>query len=457
MKETTCALILAAGKGTRMYCETRPKVMLELLGEPMLWYVYKALAPVFHTRLHTVVGFQAEVIGDAFHDHLERMIIQEQQLGTGHALQVAWDSLKKAGYTHCLVINGDTPLISTETIEHMLETAQREEADLAFATITPESPNAFGRVLRDKDGNVSAIVEKKDYDPATHGPEPTEVNAGIYLLRMDTIGPLLGWLSNANKSKEYYITDLVEFAIADKLKVHAVECGNDVSLMGVNNPAELVEAEEVLRARIIADYQAQGVIIRSPSSVRIGPRANIKPGVEISGPCEIYGETCIGSEAKVEAFTSIFETWISERSTIHPFSHLDQAVVGHDCSVGPYARLRIGAVMEDEAKVGNFVEMKKAVLGAGSKASHLTYLGDAEIGAGVNIGAGTITCNYDGVNKHRTTIKDGAFIGSNTALVAPVTVGANALVGAGSTITKDVEANGMAIARGKQIALRRKR
>ncbi len=456
MKKTTCALVLAAGKGTRMYSETKPKVMMHILGEPMLWYVYKALTPVFHDRIHTVVGFQAEVIGDAFHDHMERMVIQEQQLGTGHALKVAWEPLTQAGYTHCLVINGDTPLISTETVEHLLKVAKKEQTDLAFATIEPEGSNAFGRVLRDTNGKVTAIVEKKDYDPKQHGPEPREVNAGIYLLRMESIAPLLGWLSNANKSKEYYITDLVEFAIADNLKVGAVQCGNDASLMGINNPAELVAAEELLRSRIVSRYLNDGVIIRNPDSVRIGPRVNIKPGVEICGPCEIYGETCIGTGARINAFTSIHETWISDYTTVQHFSHLDQAVLGHGCGVGPYARLRPGAVLEDEAKVGNFVEMKKAVLGHGSKAGHLTYLGDAEIGADVNIGAGTITCNYDGKNKHRTLIKDGAFIGSNTALVAPVTIGANALVGAGSTITKDVADNTLAIARGKQVSLKRR-
>jgi bifunctional UDP-N-acetylglucosamine pyrophosphorylase/glucosamine-1-phosphate N-acetyltransferase len=457
MIESTCALVLAAGKGTRMHCDTKPKVMMNLLGEPILWYVYKALTPVLGDRLHTVVGFQAEVVGDTFEEHMDRMILQERQLGTGHALQVSWDSLTDQGYTHCLAINGDTPLITTETVERLLREAERENADLAFATIEPEEPNAFGRVTRDDEGNVSAIVEKKDFDPDEHGPEPREVNVGIYLLRMETIGPLLGWLSNANKSKEYYITDLVEFALADQLKVHAVRCGNDTSLMGVNSPAELVAAEERLRRRIVNEHLQAGVIVRNPDAVRIGPRVIVKPGVEITGPCEIVGETCIGTGARIEAFTSITETWISEGTHVRQYSHLDHAVIGHDCSVGPYTRLRPNAVLEDEAKVGNFVEMKKAVLGPGSKASHLTYLGDAEIGADVNIGAGTITCNYDGKNKHKTTIMDGAFIGSNTALVAPVTIGRNALVGAGSTISKDVDDGHLAVTRANMVHAKRRK
>ncbi|EPR43910.1 Bifunctional protein glmU [Desulfovibrio sp. X2] len=457
MNEATCALVLAAGKGTRMHARDLPKVMMPILGEPMLWYVQRALTPSFAEHVYTVVGFGADRVAEAFPESTERFVHQEEQLGTGHALVTAWPRLKAAGYRYVVVVNGDTPLLRGASVDRLVEEATARKAALAFLSVEAPEPNAFGRVLRDADGRVSAIIEAKDYDPEKHGPAPREVNAGLYFLDMQFVEPLLGWLGNTNAAREYYITDLVELAIADNNLVLAVNCGEDPTLMGINTPLELSDAEELLRAEIAHQHLNHGVRLHNPAGCRIGPRVTIKPGAQITGPCELMGETVIDQDVVVDAFCHVMESWLSQGAQVRHFSHLEKAEVGPGCVVGPYARLRPGAILEEKAKVGNFVEMKKAVLGKGSKASHLTYLGDAEIGEGVNIGAGTITCNYDGVRKHKTVIGNGAFIGSNTALVAPVTVGAGALVGAGSTITKDVAQGSLALTRAEQRQLPRRK
>jgi bifunctional UDP-N-acetylglucosamine pyrophosphorylase/glucosamine-1-phosphate N-acetyltransferase len=447
------ALVLAAGKGTRMHSD-RPKVLHELLGEPMLAFVYEALDPLCPGAVLTVTGFGADQVEKAFPERAKDFVLQAEQLGTGHALRCAWERVSASGKEFCLVVNGDTPLLHTEALKRFLDQAQG--ADLAFATITPEHPGSFGRVVRDKSGEVAAIVEAKDLDPALHG-DPREVNAGVYVLRLAAIGPLLAKLTNANQSGEYYITDLIALAKAAGLSVRGVECGNDTNLMGVNSPLELTEAEEHLRARTARMWLARGVMIHRPGQAVIGPRVHLEPGSCLHGPCELYGTTRLARGAVVESHCVLLNAEIAENARVRSFSHLEQARVGGSCVVGPYARLRPGAVLLEKAKVGNFVEVKKSVLGKGAKASHLTYLGDAEIGPDVNVGAGTITCNFDGLNKFKTIIKAGAFIGSNTALVAPVTVGENALVGAGSVITKDVPDGELAVARGRQVNLARKK
>ncbi len=452
---TVGGCVLAAGKGTRMH-SPQPKVLLPLLDEPMLGYLYQALDAVLPGCL-TVVGHGADAVRAAFPQRPEAsFILQEQQLGTGHALQCAWPALQAAGWSHVLVINGDTPLIAGATLELFMATALQADADLAFLSAEPESPGSFGRVLRDAQGQVRGIIEAKDYDPTQHGPEPREINAGTYLLRLAAVEPLLGQLRNHNKSAEFYITDLVGLAVEQGLSVIAHNAGSDpaaiTALLGVNSPLELVQAEELLRERIVRAWQERGCCIRQAASVRIGPQVELTPGVQVTGPCELYGPCRVEEGARIESHCVLRRSHIGSGAVIKSFSHLEGAVVGALCQVGPYARLRPGARLEEDARVGNFVEMKQAVLGKGAKAGHLTYLGDAEIGAGSNIGAGTITCNYDGQRKHKTTIGEGAFIGSNSALVAPVTVGAGSLVGAGSVITEDVPPQSLAIARGRQMS-----
>jgi len=448
------ALVLAAGKGTRMRSD-KPKVLNAILGRPMLWHVYQALTPLFGGRVLTVIGHGADAVRAAFPERLGGFVEQREQLGTGHALMEAWPALDREGYDFCLVINGDAPLVRTETLRAFADGCFEAKADIAFLSIRLADPDAYGRVVRSEDGGV-AIVEAKDFDPALHGQATGEINSGVYFLRLSAVKPLLDSLTNDNKSGEYYITDLVGLGARNGLRVAAVERGDDSGLLGVNSPRELVDAEALMAARVADGWLDRGVIVRNPESVRISPDAEIGPGVDITGPCEIYGKTVIGAGAVIASHCHITDSELAPQCVIHPFSHLEKARVGVACAVGPYGRLRPGAVLEKGAKVGNFVEVKKSTLGEGVKASHLTYLGDAVIGAGTNIGAGTITCNYDGKLKHKTVIGDNAFIGSNTALVAPVTVGEGALVGAGSVITKDVPDGAMGIGRGRQKNIERK-
>lgn len=446
MFQSICALILAAGKGTRMHSR-KPKVLHTILGEPLLGHVAAALRPLFGENVWAVIGHEAQMVRDTFAGRSLRFVEQTEQLGTGHALMVALPELRAAGMKRVLVVNGDTPLITAEGMEQLLREA--EGAALSVATLQLAEPGAYGRIVR-RDGNLAAIVEAKDFDEALHGIPTGEINAGIYVLDLDVAERLLPRLNNENKSGEYYITDLVGLAVGDGLPVRGVCCGDDPNLLGINNPVELARSEELRRAAIVEHCLASGVVIHAPDSVRIGPDVVVEPGAELYGPCELYGKTHIAAGALVESNCRIEDSRVGAWTIVHSFSCLDHAEVGEDCLVGPFARLRPGAVMEKGSHVGNFVEMKKARLGEGAKANHLTYLGDAEIGARTNIGAGTITCNYDGVHKFKTTIGEHAFIGSNTSLVAPVTIGSEAVVGAGSVITKEVPEGTLSVARGKQ-------
>lgn len=444
------AVILAAGKGTRMHSAT-PKVLHTLLGETMLSCVLHALRPVFGEDVWIVIGHKAECVRAAVPDG--RFVLQEQQLGTGHALMAAMPSLKEAGCTHVLVVNGDVPLLTEAAVRKFMAAAAA--ADVAFATITLDDAGAYGRVVR-REGKVQAIVEAKESANASSGSEPVEVNAGLYMCRLSVVEELLRHVNNANKSGEYYITDVIGLAVSQGLSVHGVCCGQDLALLGVNSPAELAQMEERLRLRIVEALLQQGVLLHRPHWVCVGPLANVEAGAEITGPCEIYGHTLLESGCRVESHCVLKNCHIEAGAEIRSFSHLEEAHVGPGALVGPYARLRPGAVLEAQSHVGNFVELKNTRLGSGAKANHLTYLGDAFIGEGTNIGAGTITCNYDGVRKHPTTIGSGAFIGSNTALVAPVRVGNNALVGAGSVITREVPDDTLGISRARQNNLPRK-
>jgi bifunctional UDP-N-acetylglucosamine pyrophosphorylase / glucosamine-1-phosphate N-acetyltransferase len=445
--QNTIAVILAAGKGTRMHSD-KPKVLQTLLGESMLSLVASA-AKTVAAQVLTVVGHGQELIRKVHPDLAEGFVLQEEQLGTGHALQVAWERVRASGAAHCLVINGDTPLVTPEVLEDLLQTA-REGAEVAFlSTVLPQA-GAFGRVLRDADGEVLGIVEAKDYDLERHGPDTGEVNTGLFCLNVAAVENVLFSLTNGNRAGELYITDLVGLGKEAGLDIHALTRDDSSSLLGVNSPLELANAEERLRADIVDRLLASGCLIHQPESVVVGPFAVVEPGAELTGPCRILGRSRIARGARVGAFCQLTDSVLEPGAEVREFSHLESARLEAGAMAGPYARLRPGAVLMKDARVGNFVEMKKSVLGPGAKASHLTYLGDAAIGAGANIGAGTITCNYDGTNKHATEIGAGAFIGSNTALVAPVRVGENALVGAGSVITKDVPDGALAIARGKQ-------
>lgn len=448
----TGVLVLAAGKGTRMHSD-KPKVLQTMLEEPMLHYVLDATADLAgKDATWTVIGHGADMVRSAVGDERTQFIEQKEQLGTGHALATAWPELKAAGVSHVLVVNGDTPRVSGSVLQGFVEKSMTFGADLAFITLTPPDAGAFGRVVR-KNGRVTAIIEAKDYDESRFGPCPREINAGIYCIRAAVLDSLLPRLGNANKSGEFYITDLVEFAVADGLVVLGAEAGDDMNLLGVNTPGELVAAEEAERARIVAGWLAAGVLIHNADQVRISPRAVLEPGAELTGPLEIYGKSVLRAGSRVDSHSRMTDSSVDSGAVVRSFCHLEGATIGPDCVVGPFSRMRPGAVLEEGAHVGSFVEMKKSRLRKGAKANHLAYIGDADVGERVNIGAGVITCNYDGKNKHATVIGDDAFIGSNASLVAPVTVGAGALVGAGSVITKNVAEKTLALGRARQTEL----
>ena len=446
----TAALVLAAGKGTRMHSD-RPKVLQTLLGEYMLAYVLAALRPHFGENIRIVAGHQARLLEEAFPG--ERFVLQAEQLGTGHALMLALPPLVEAGFRHVFVVNGDAPLLDAETARNFLQKAGG--ADLAFATLELDEPGSYGRVAREA-GKPRAIVEARDCDQEMLA-RTREVNAGLYLISLALAEALLPRLTRANNSGEYYITDLVALAAADGYDVRAVECGGDENLLGVNSPEELDRMEERLRGRVAAGLLRSGVLLHASGMVRVSPLARIEPGAELTGPCEIFGQSVVKRGARVASHCLVRDSVIEENAEVRHFSHLEGARLGAGAVVGPFARLRPGAVLEPASRVGNFVEIKNARLGEGAKANHLTYLGDADVGPGANIGAGTITCNYDGRHKYKTSIGEKAFIGSNTALVAPVAVGAGSLVGAGSVITMDVPEGEMAIARSRQKNLPRKK
>ncbi|GAU08689.1 bifunctional UDP-N-acetylglucosamine diphosphorylase/glucosamine-1-phosphate N-acetyltransferase GlmU [Desulfoplanes formicivorans] len=447
------ALILAGGKGTRLY-STRPKVLQTILETPLLEYVYARFDPLFGKRVWTIVGFGHEALETAFPHAKERFILQSPQRGTGHALQVAWPTIRNSGVSHLVVANGDTPFVSEQALEDLVNLGLEENADIAFLSIVMDDPGSYGRVVRKSNGSVSAIVEARDFERMDPGDEIHEVNSGIYLLRVDAVNKLLPLLTDDNAQQELYITQLVDLACSTGMRVVAIEQGDGPELFGINTPQELVDAENRLCPHIVQDWIDQGVIIRNREVVRIGPKVELAPGVDITGPCEIYGHSVLGPGTRVHSHCRIENSQLNG-CQVHSFSHIHNAQVGKDCSVGPYARLRPGTVLDRDVRVGNFVEIKKGVMGEGSKASHLTYIGDAVIGKGVNIGAGTITCNYDGTNKHMTHIGDGSFIGSNTAMVAPVRIGRDVLVGAGTVVTKDVPDESLCIARAKQKNLKR--
>lgn len=442
------AVILAAGKGTRMR-SSRPKALHELLGAPMLALVLDSLKPLFGPRIWTVLGHGAEEARAALGGSMGNIVLQRQQLGTGHALQSAWPALLDAGLDYILVVNGDAPLLETSVLADFISAGLRENADLAFITLSLASPGAYGRVAR-LNGEVQAVIEAKDYDRAVYGPESREVNAGVYLLRLAFISPLLGELRQG-PGGECYLTDLIGLAVEKELRVLGLNYGDNSAFLGVNTPLELAEAEELLRARLVRARQEEGALIRNAGAVRLGPGVELEAGVEICGPCEIYGQSRIAAGARLDSHCWVKDTRIEAGAWVRSFCHLEGALLGPRCVVGPFARLRPGASLEEAAQAGNFVELKKARLGCGAKANHLAYLGDAEVGPGVNIGAGTITCNYDGCNKHFTSIGEGAFIGSNSSLVAPVRVGERAVVGAGSVITEDVPDEALALGRGRQL------
>lgn len=442
----SAALILAAGKGTRM-CSNKPKVLHTLLGEPLLFYVISALRPLFGSNIWVVIGHGSSLIQSICSDLSLNFIYQEKQLGTANAVSIALPVLQQSGIKRLMVINGDMPLITSDLLECIIKKANK--TDFVFASLKLPLPNDYGQVLR-REGKVYSIIEAKDIEPSLQHDNTVEVNAGLYYFSLEVVDKCLPMIKNENKSQEYYFTDIIELAVKNGYLVDSIYFEENRHFLGVNTPKDLSYVESVQQAFIVEKLLQSGVIIHYPESVRISPFAIIEPGVEIYGPCEIYGASYIASGSIIYSHSWIKNTTISHDVCIYSFCHLDTVIIKEKCYIGPYARLRPGCHLEEQVCIGNFVEIKKTQLGKHVKINHLSYVGDAIVGDESNIGAGTITCNYDGENKHHTFIGKKAFIGSNTALVAPLTIGEKSLIGAGSVIIRDVPENMVSIARGKQ-------
>lgn len=409
----------------------------------MLHAVLETAERVSPAAVVVVLGASRPRVEEALAGRTVTIAVQDPPLGTGDAVRCALAALQGSDGP-VVVLSGDVPLLRPETLAALVAKQREEDLDLAFLSFRPPEPAAFGRVVRDAKGRVRKIVEARNATPREA--KIGEVNGGVYCFAADALSRSVAALEKNPLSGEYYLTDTIEW-LARRGRVEAVALEDWREAWGINTRRDLAAAEEIERRRAIDRAFEAGVTILDPSSIRIGPRVRFGRDVVLHPFVCLEGETEVGDGCEVLAFTRVADSRLEARSTAGPHSDIERATVGPDCRVGPYSRLRPGAVLAEDVRIGNFVEVKNAVIGKGTKALHLSYLGDATVGAGVNIGAGVITCNYDGVNKHRTEIGDGAFVGSDSQLVAPVTVGLGAYVGAGSTITRDVPDGALAITR----------
>jgi bifunctional UDP-N-acetylglucosamine pyrophosphorylase/glucosamine-1-phosphate N-acetyltransferase len=437
-------VILAAGKGTRMYSDT-PKVLHSLAGKPLLQHVLDCAVSLHPQQICTVYGHGGEAVPQAMQDYAAKFVIQEPQLGTGHAVQQAMPHLQDDSRT--LILYGDVPLIQHSTLHQM----QKAGDGLVLLTVNLANPTGYGRIVRNSEGDVLRIVEQKD---ATQDElQIHEVNTGIMLAPTAKLRAWLGKLRNDNSQSEYYLTDIVAMAVREGVAVHSVQPAQAWEVEGINNKMQLADLERVWQKEVATKLLTQGVTLSDPARIEVRGELLCGRDVEIDVGCIFEGKVSLADRVKVGAYSIIRNTSIAQETQIAPYSHIDSSEVGANCHIGPYARLRPGSKLHDHAHVGNFVEIKNSEIGHGSKANHLSYIGDSTVGSRVNIGAGTITCNYDGANKFRTVIEDDAFIGSDTQLVAPVTVGKGATIGAGSTITKDTPAGQLTLSRSKQLTI----
>ena len=435
-------VILAAGKGTRMKSDL-PKVLHPIAGRPMVQHVVDAAGALDPDNTVLIYGHGGDAVRQAVTGSRLQWAEQAEQLGTGHAVAQALPHLEE---DVVLVLYGDVPLIQPQTLRDFV--ARVDDQSLALMTLTLDDPSGYGRVIRDGDGKVRRVVEQKDASDDEKAVR--EINTGILACTRRFLNDSLPRLSNSNAQGEYYLTDLIAMAVDAGMEVVTEQPGHAWEVDGVNDRVQLARLERVYQRVRAETLMRAGVTLLDPD--RLDIRGNLQCGQDVTLDINtvLVGDVEIGDRVTVGPNCLIRNARIGSGTHIEANSVVDGAVVGEECQVGPFARLRPGTELAAGAKVGNFVETKKAYVGEGSKVNHLTYIGDSRIGKGVNVGAGTITCNYDGVNKFQTVMKDGAFIGSNSSLVAPVTIGENATVGAGSVVTKDVPDQGLAVARGQQ-------
>ncbi len=414
----------------------------------MLEHVLDTARLLDGSRLCVVVGHEAEQVKSSISEDDVVFVEQVPQLGTGHAVQLTVPFLDERAPT--LILYGDVPLIQEDTLKRLLSKADNQ--NLALLTVHLSDPTGYGRIVRDAQGNVSKIVEQKDAHPEQLA--ISEINTGILIAPTAPLKKWLAQLSNHNAQGEYYLTDVIALAVADGFGIATEHPDTEWETLGVNSKAQLAQLESIYRAQVAQKLLDAGVGLADPA--RIDVRGDLVCGMDvfIDVNCVFEGVVRLGDNVKIGANCVVRNTQIGAGTEVAPFSHLDGAMIGQKAKIGPYARLRPEAILADDTHIGNFVEIKKSTIGEKSKVNHLAYIGDATIGKNVNVGAGVITCNYDGVNKFQTIIEDGAFIGSDSQLVAPVTIGAGATIGAGSTITKHAPANQLTLARGKQLTIK---
>ena len=441
-------VIMAAGKGTRLKSK-RPKVLHAVGGKPLLAHVIAAASKfVDPANICVVIGHEAEQVKAALAHTGVHFVLQAEQLGTGHAIQCAQNAI--ADSENVIVLSGDVPLIRPETIEGLWEFHRAERAAMTIVTAVLEDAHGYGRVLRKGEGRseVFAIVEQKSLAPEQE--TLREINSGIYAFQTAPLLEHLSRLTSANSQGEYYLTDLAGLLVEASQRVVAFEAPRASEVLGANTIAELVALDATLRSDTALRLMSQGVTIFKPETCVIDADVEVGPDTIIEPYVQLLGRTRIGSDCLVRSGTVIENSILSDQVLIRQSCIISDSIIGDGAKIGPFTHLRPGSEIGEEAHVGNFVETKKARLGKGAKAGHLTYLGDVEVGAGTNIGAGVITCNYDGVHKHTTIIGEGAFVGSDSTLVAPVSIGDGAYIGAGSCITREVPANALAVARSRQ-------
>ena len=439
---TFSAVILAAGKGTRMK-SSLPKVLHPIGGKPMVQHIIDTVRQIGADNINLIFGHGGEQLQQTLAHNQLNWCLQAEQLGTGHAVQQALPYISDE--QDVLILVGDAPLIKPATLQQLL--AVKKDADLALLTVHLDDPTGMGRIIR-KGEHVSAIVEHKDASPAQL--TITEINTGMMIMGGKDLKRWLSQLDNKNSQGEFYLTDVIAMAAAEGKTIKASHPSSAVEVEGINNRVQLAKIERAFQLEQANDLMSKGVTLRDPQRFDLRGDLVVGQDIDIDVNVIIQGTVSIGSNVTIGANCILIDCNIADGAVIEANSIIEQAQVAEFCHVGPFARLRPGTVMLEKSKVGNFVELKKTTLGLGSKANHFTYLGDTMVGSKVNIGAGTITCNYDGVNKFKTEIGDGAFIGSNSSLVAPLTIGKNATVGAGSTITKSIADEELAIARAKQ-------
>jgi len=441
MTDDLDVIILAAGLGTRMKSQ-KIKILHRAAGRPIIDYVLDLAAEVCGRPPVVIVGHQREAVQQHVGDRA-RFAVQDPPRGTGHAVLQAAPFLRERG--RILILSGDVPLTRAETLRRLLETHEREGNALTILTMRLDDPARYGRIVRDAEGAVQRIVEAKDASDDERAID--EVNGGIYVFEAEELPDRLRNLSSNNAQNEYYLTDMVGVLRREGRRIGTVIVDDPIETLGVDSRAQLARAEAEIQRRVVEKLMSEGVTFRNPATVVIDSTVSIGADSVVYPFVTLEGKTSIGRDCVVEPNVHLVDTTVGNDVHVKTGTVADGAVIEDEAMVGPYAHLRPGTRLGKHVKVGNFVETKKAVFGEGSKASHLSYIGDAEVGADVNIGAGTITCNYDGVNKNKTVIEDGVFIGSDTQLVAPVRVGKGAYVGAGSTITKDVPPDALALSR----------